>query len=103
MKEPSVPKLPWDRAGFDELLEGIAHDFAPSRFAVVQELEDMQDGRVAAWGLAWPGRVLVADADGGPMLRLPSSRIAALGWHRPPGIRSRVVWVDPEPEPEPDD
>jgi hypothetical protein len=88
--------MPWDRPAFDRLIAGMVHEDAPRRFAVVQELGDMRDGRIAAWGIAWDDRVVVTDTDDRTTMILESAELAAPAFAFGADITTRLVWVDPE-------
>lgn len=81
-----------DQDRFDQLLQGIVADEAPRLFAVVQVLGERVDGRVAAWGMAFDGRVDVVDVEGRKHFNLRSPERAAMGFGRP-NISAQVVWV----------
>jgi hypothetical protein len=68
-------------------------DEAPAVFAVVQEYGRRVDGRIAAWGMAFPDHADVISVDGERHLSLPGVRNAARAFHRGRHVRAHVMWV----------
>ncbi|MGH3494478.1 MAG: hypothetical protein ACRDRL_20565 [Sciscionella sp.] len=71
---------------------------APRLFAIVQELGDRVDGRVAAWGMAFDDGVAVVSAEGHATITAASPERAARFYARRPTagrpeVTSRVVWA----------
>ncbi|WP_018681480.1 hypothetical protein [Actinokineospora enzanensis] len=75
-------------------LHEFVHAQAPRMFAVVQELGDSEDHRVAAWGIAFEEHAAVVTEDGDSrfVLRTPESALAVFGNH--PEVSARLVWLD---------
>jgi hypothetical protein len=93
MTSEIAPQTPSGRHGlFDHLVNQLVTEIAPRLFAVVQEYGDHEDGRVAAWGLAFDDRVEVIGAEGSPRmsLRAPES---ALRFYRGDRITVRLKWL----------
>jgi hypothetical protein len=80
---------------FAELVTKMVHDEAPRLFAVVQELGKREDGRVAAWGLAFENRAQLVHSDGRSLLSARSPERACWLLSRNPDVTARLVWVDP--------
>lgn len=91
----------WDQAEFDKLVAGLVNDFAPRLFAVVQELGTRQDGRIAAWGMAFDDHAEIVAVDGGTRLTLSTAERAITWFNRPRDVTARLVWVGSLPETSP--
>ncbi|MBL1115016.1 hypothetical protein JK364_21835 [Streptomyces sp. 110] len=81
---------------FDQELCDLALDQAPRVFAVAVQYEvepGMQDGEIAAWGLAYDdGSAHVVTANGRHRLTLASPERAMWWFGREKGITTRIVW-----------
>lgn len=90
------PRLVFEPAAFERLMEAIVRDYAPRRFAVVQELRDRADGRVAAWGLATDDDTFdLIDTETGHHITLHDLDVALRLYTQLPDIDARVQWIDP--------
>jgi hypothetical protein len=79
---------------FAALMAEMVNDEAPRLFAVVQELGERVDGRIAAWGMAFDDHAaLVRDRGGFLSVSSPDRARSLLG--RAPGITAHLVWVAP--------
>jgi hypothetical protein len=80
-------------AEFAALLDGLVADEAPRLFAVVQEYGPRVDGRIAAWGMAFPDRAEIISVDHRQRLSLVDPyralRLLTVG-HR---LSGRLVWT----------
>ncbi|GAA3841069.1 hypothetical protein GCM10022243_04300 [Saccharothrix violaceirubra] len=84
----------FSRDGFAEVVDGMVTDFAPRLFAVVQVRGDRLDGRVAAWGMAFPEHAEVVTTDGGMRMRVrdaDSTVPAFTAQHE--DLSASVVWL----------
>lgn len=79
---------------FAELVAEMVADEAPRLFAVVQERGVREDGRIAAWGLAFDGHADVV-CPGGTVLSVGSPDRACRLLVRGSDITARLVWVTP--------
>ncbi|WP_245533542.1 hypothetical protein [Actinoalloteichus spitiensis] len=81
---------------FAAILEEMVADEAPRLFAVVQEYGERVDGRIVAWGMAFPDRAEIVSVErtSRMSLRAPEDvlRMFNLGSH----IRARLVWLNPD-------
>ncbi len=84
-------------AEFAELVTEMVNEEAPRLFAVVQELGERVDGRIAAWGMAFEDRADVVRDGGGSVLSVRSPERACRLLGRAPGVTARLVWVEPPP------
>jgi len=84
-----------NEAEFTELVAEMVSDAAPRLFAVVQELGEREDGRIAAWGMAFADRTDVLRCGGGSWLSVSSPDRACWLLGRGPDITARLVWVTP--------
>lgn len=96
--EGTPPPAVMSAETYEEMVTMIVAENAPRRFAVVQDWGDHVDGRVAAWGMAFPDHVDIVDAEGGPRMRLTSPRLALIAYSRRPDVTARLMWIDPEPD-----
>lgn len=101
--EPTPPAPLCDEAKFTELVGGMVADDAPRLFAVVQVYGERADGRVAAWGMAFPDHAEVVSVSGHVRMSLRSPERAARGFVRSPHITAQVVWVNPDAATPPDE
>ncbi|MCT2582368.1 hypothetical protein JT362_04430 [Actinophytocola sp. S1-96] len=83
---------------FAELMKELIDEEAPRLFAVVQELGERVDGRIAAWGMAFADHVEVI-ADCGTRLSLRDPDRACHLLSLAPDVTARLVWITP-PTPE---
>ncbi|GAA3844076.1 hypothetical protein GCM10022243_08110 [Saccharothrix violaceirubra] len=81
------------KARFGEVVRGMVVDFAPRLFAVVQEYGDRVDGRVAAWGMAFPDHAEVVSVEGGLRMRLQDVDSALPVFATREGVSASVVWL----------
>jgi hypothetical protein len=81
-----------DEDEFAELVQEMVTDEAPRLFAVVQELGDRVDGRVAAWGLAFEDHADLVRCGGGFMSVSTPDRACWL-LSRQPDVTARLVWL----------
>jgi len=85
-------------AEFATLLTEMVHDEAPRLFAVVQEFGEREDGRIAAWGMAFEDHAAVL-RDQNAWLSVSSPDRARHMLSRAPDITAHLVWVRPSPAP----
>lgn len=83
-------------AEFAELVTAMVNEAAPRLFAVVQELGERVDGRIAAWGMAFEDRADVV-CDGATLLGVRSPECACRLLGRDPDVTARLVWVESPP------
>jgi hypothetical protein len=69
---------------------------APRVFAVLEEYGERVDGRIAAWGMAFPDHADVIAVDHCFHLRMRSPDRAARAFNNRPHITARVVWLHPD-------
>ena len=84
---------------FTALVAEMVADEAPRLFAVVQELGEREDGRIAAWGMAFADHADVVRHGGGSWLSVSSPDRARWVLGHGQDITARLVWVTP-PTPE---
>lgn len=80
---------------FATVLRSMVAVNTPSVFAVIEELGERVDARIAAWGLDFGDHAEVVTVDFGTRMGLSSPDDALLvfrGGHR---TRPRLVWYDP--------
>jgi hypothetical protein len=77
---------------FAELVAEMVRDEAPRLFAVVQEIGEREDGRIAAWGMAFDDHTAVM-RDRGSWLSVSSPDRARCMLSRAPDVTARLVWV----------
>lgn len=73
-----------------EVAEMVTEE-TPVLFAVVEDLVDRSDGRIAAWMLEFPDRAEVISVDGGLRMSVPSTDRALAIFGRQPGVTARLV------------
>jgi hypothetical protein len=76
---------------YEQAVREMVDELAPRRFAIVQDLGDHFDGRVAAWGIAFDDRVEIVDTQSSSSMSLTSPDTALRQYARPPRITSRVM------------
>lgn len=85
-----------------EVSQMVAEE-APRLFAVVQEYGTRVDGRIAAWGMAFPDKAEVLSVNARSRMILRSPELALRWYHRRPDITASLVWVparsNPDTEP----
>ncbi|GIG62767.1 hypothetical protein Lfu02_71390 [Longispora fulva] len=92
----------WTDEEFDSLLETMAHEGAPRRFALCQVRGDREDGRVYAYGMQFDDHAVVRRFEEGALADImQSAESARRMWSRIGQFR--LVWIDPAPEPTEDD
>ena len=77
---------------FAELIAEMVHDEAPRLFAVVQEIGEREDGRIAAWGMAFEDHAALL-RDHSTWLSVSSPDRARQILSRAPDVSARLVWV----------
>ncbi len=77
---------------FTALVVAMVNDEAPRLFAVVQEIGEREDGRIAAWGMAFEDHAAVL-RDGNSWLSVSSPDRARRMLSRGPDITAHLVWV----------
>ncbi|WP_051385947.1 hypothetical protein [Actinokineospora inagensis] len=82
-----------DEVEFAEITRQIVRDQAPRLFAVVQELGERADLRIAAWGMEFEDHAAVVSEDGGTRLSLNSAESAVAAFGRQEDVTAKVVWV----------
>ncbi len=96
VEDPSALPPVGSEKEFAAIVDCMVADEAPRVFAVVQEYGDRVDGRIAAWGIAFPDHAEVVGVDGTLRIGLQaphdSLRCFAWGSH----ITPRLVWVNPD-------
>lgn len=86
-----------DEEEFADLIAEMVRDEAPGLFAVVQEFGEREDGRIAAWGMAFTDHATVLRGQDA-WLHLSSPDRARQLLSRVPDVTARLVWVSaPEP------
>jgi hypothetical protein len=78
---------------FADLLESLVADEAPRLFAVVQEYGEQVDGRIAAWGMAFPDRAEIVSVERGTWTSLAAPESALRMFKLGSDIQVRLVWV----------
>lgn len=87
--------MSWDRETFARIAENIVADEAPRVFAIFEEYGDCVDGRIAAWGMAFPGHADIVGIEGETRMRLRTPERALMGFGGT-NITPRLVWVNPD-------
>jgi hypothetical protein len=83
-----------DEEEFVELMMEMVAEEAPRLFALVQELGERADGRIAAWGLAFEdGPAEVVGVVPGTRMTLRSPESAVRRFSAGEHVRARLVWV----------
>lgn len=72
----------------------MVNDEAPRLFAVVQELGERVDGRIAAWGMAFDDHAALV-RERGVWLSVSSPDRARHLLGRAPDVTAHLVWVTP--------
>jgi hypothetical protein len=87
------PMKPLD---LDAALNDLVACQAPRSFAVVQVYRDGEDGRVAAWGLAFEddGHADIVNVEAGRLMRVRSLERGLRAFAHSPDITTRLVWLD---------
>jgi hypothetical protein len=85
-----------DENEFAELLEEMVADEAPRLFAVVQEYGERVDGRIAAWGMAFPDHAEVVAVGQELRVSLNTPEKALRLFERRANVRARLVWFNPD-------
>lgn len=80
------------REEFESLVAEMVADSAPRLFALVQELGDRADGRIAGWGVTFESGQTDVIANG-RYLSLKSPESALRFFSRGKLVRARTVWV----------
>ncbi|MBB4962743.1 hypothetical protein [Saccharothrix violaceirubra] len=79
---------------FAEVVDGMVRDTAPRLFAVVQIYGDHADGRIAAWGMAFPGHVEAVSTEGSLHLSLRDTESITRAFTAPEEhLTATVVWL----------
>jgi hypothetical protein len=83
---------------FTALLHEVARDEAPRLFAIVEELDEKEDVRVAGYGLEYTDRVEVNSVEGGFSLTSQSAENSRMLFEIGSGdvaVRQvHIVWLD---------
>jgi hypothetical protein len=79
---------------FTELVREMVTNAAPQLFAVVQEVGERFDGRIAAWGLAFAEGAEVYTIGGNVRMSLSSAEQAIRLFGRGKDISVRLVWFE---------
>lgn len=83
---------------YERLVPLMVEETAPRMFAVVQDVGDRVDWRIAAWGLAFDGYARLVGANRSRFwMSADSPEDALIAFIDPPKITARVVWVHAEP------
>lgn len=77
---------------FAQLMSEMVTEEAPRFFALVQELGDRVDGRIAAWGMAFDDSTEIVGTEPGTHLSLRSPE-SAVRWFSRKHIQARLVWL----------
>ncbi|MBM7775726.1 hypothetical protein JOD54_005930 [Actinokineospora baliensis] len=80
-------------AEFGEITREIVRDQAPRLFAVVQELGERVDLRIAAWGMEFDDHAAVVSEDGSTRLSVRSAEHALPLFGGRAEVTPHVVWV----------
>ena len=78
---------------FAQLMSEMVAEEAPRFFALVQELGDRVDGRIAAWGMAFDDSTEIVGAEPGTHLTLRSPESAVHWFSRGEQVQARLVWL----------
>jgi hypothetical protein len=76
---------------YQQLVAEMVAEETPALFAVVEDLEDRSDGRIAAWMLKFPDRAEVITTDGCERMRVSSAERALAIFGRLPGVSARLI------------
>jgi hypothetical protein len=79
---------------FTNLLAEMVADQAPRVFAVVQELGERLDGRIAAWGMAFDEHAAVVDVRGNIFISTESAEASLRRFQVGREITPRLIWVE---------
>ena len=82
---------------FTRLMSEMVAEEAPRLFALVQEIGDRVDGRIAAWGLAFKDSAEVVGVAPGTHMSLRSTESAVRWFSRGEDVQARLVWLSPLP------
>lgn len=77
---------------FAELMAEMVAEDAPRLFAVVQEFGERVDARIAAWGLAHPGRVDVIGVDGTVHITAAAPETVLRRFDRRANTSTHLIW-----------
>jgi hypothetical protein len=77
---------------FTAMVTEMVNDEAPRLFAVVQELGQREDGRIAGWGMAFTDHTAVLRGTGS-WLHVSSPDRARRVLSRAPDVTARLVWL----------
>jgi hypothetical protein len=77
---------------FTAMVTEMVNDEAPRLFAVVQELGQREDGRIAGWGMAFADHTAVLRGTGS-WLHVSSPDRARSVLSRAPNVTARLVWL----------
>lgn len=89
---------PWTEDEYQRLVAELVADESPTVFAVVEDRDDRQDGRIAAWVLEFPDETEVICTEDGVRMSLSSVDRVLPNFGRQPGVTARLVRT-PRPEP----
>lgn len=96
----TVARRLWTKEEFTNLLHLIAKEQAPRLFAIVEEYGEQEDGRVAAYGLAYPDHADVNSVEGDFHLVSQSPERARQLFEisaSSRGVRTHLVWLTSAP------
>lgn len=91
-----VPEPLCEEEEFAELIDNMVADEAPRIFAVVQELGERGDARIAGWGMSFDDSAHVVSLDGRTLMCLSSPERALVGFRMGGRVTPRLVWVNPD-------
>ncbi|MBB5806980.1 hypothetical protein F4560_006748 [Saccharothrix ecbatanensis] len=97
----TVTRPLWTKEEFTNLLHLIAKEQAPRLFAIVEEYGEQEDGRVAAYGLAYPDHADVNSVEGDFHLVSQSPERARQLFEISAGsrgVRTHLVWLTSAPK-----
>jgi hypothetical protein len=81
----------WTEEDYQRLVADMVTEETPALLAVVEDLDDRSDGRIAAWMLEFPDRAEVITVDGGLRMCVPSAERGLAIFGRLPGVTARLV------------
>ncbi|HLX47911.1 MAG TPA: hypothetical protein VKS82_06240 [Streptosporangiaceae bacterium] len=88
----------WTEDEYQQLVAELVAEESPTVFAVVEDRDDRQDGRIAAWVLEFPDETEVICTDGVVRMSLSSVDRVLARFGRQPGVTARLVRTGhPEP------
>ncbi|PPK67836.1 hypothetical protein V5P93_007178 [Actinokineospora auranticolor] len=84
-----------DEPEFTAIMTGAVADEAPRVFAVVEEIGDRVDARIAAWGMAFPDHAEIVATHRSLRMSLAAPENALPLFTKPNYTKAHIVWADP--------